>query len=327
MMGLRVIGLAVVLALSLTLVPVAEAQQAKVSRIGVFGDSEGSKHLWDSFRQTLRELGYVEGQNIAIEWLSPPPGRPERLPNHAAELVRLKVDVIVAGNSQAATAAKRLTSTIPIVVMTADPVGTGLVTSVARPGGNVTGISTQSADLVGKQLQLLKEVIPRVSRVAILWNPDNPFHITNATEAEAAAHKLGLQPQHVAVRDRKDFDGAFSAMRKARAEAFLALADAVVFFTHRAIIADLAAKTGLPAVYSRREHVEAGGLIAYGTDRRDLFRRVAVYVDKILRGAKPADLPVEEPTKFELVINLKTAKALGLTIPQTLLLRADQVIE
>jgi len=326
MMGLRVIGLAVVLALSLTLVPVAEAQQAKVSRIGVFGDSEGSKHLWDSFRQTLRELGYVEGQNIAIEWLSPP-GRPERLPNHAAELVRLKVDVIVAGNSQAATAAKRLTSTIPIVVMTADPVGTGLVTSVARPGGNVTGISTQSADLVGKQLQLLKEVIPRVSRVAILWNPDNPFHITNATEAEAAAHKLGLQPQHVAVRDRKDFDGAFSAMRKARAEAFLALADAVVFFTHRAIIADLAAKTGLPAVYSRREHVEAGGLIAYGTDRRELFRRVAVYVDKILKGAKPADLPVEQPTKFELLINMKTAKALRLTIPQSILLRADQVIE
>lgn len=237
------------------------------------------------------------------------------------------MDVIVAGNSQAAIAVKRLTAAIPIVVMSADPVGLGLVASLARPGGNITGVSTQATDVVGKQLEILKEIAPRVSRVAILWNPANPFHAPQMTEAEAAAGKLGLQLQGIEARDRQDFDGAFSAMAEARAEAVLLLSDAPVVVQHRAAIADLAAKTHLPAMYPRRERVDAGGLIAYGVDRREGFRRLAVYIDKILKGANPGDLPVEQPTKFELVINLRAAKALGLTIPQSVLLRADQLIE
>jgi len=324
-----VLKLVTAFALGLFTAPLAaESQQGgKVWRIGVVGaapESPEQQHMWDAWRQGMRDLGYVEGQNIAIEWRSAR-GRPERIPDVAAEVVHLKVDVIVAGNSQAATAAKRLTGAIPIVIMSADPVGVGLVASLARPGGNVTGISTQSGDIVGKQLELLKEIAPRVSRVAILWNPDNPFHATHVREAEAAARKLGLQLQGVEARGRNDFDGAFSAMGSARAEALLLLTDAPVFLQHRAVIADLAAKMRLPGMYPRREHVEAGGLIAYGVDRRELFRRLAVYIDKILRGAKPADLPVEQPTKFELVINLKTAKALGLTIPQTVLAAGGSV--
>jgi putative ABC transport system substrate-binding protein len=318
------------LALGLLAAPLAaEAQQAgKVWRIGVLGTPESPehKHLWDAFRQGLRELGYVEGQNIAIEWRSPA-GKPERIPDLAAELVRLKVDVIVGGTSATETAAKRLTGTIPIVMMSCDPIADGLVSNLARPDGNVTGLSTLATDVVGKQLELLKEAIPRVSRVAILWNPDNPFHATQVREAEAAARELGVQPQSVEARGPKDFDRAFSAMGKARVEALLLLADGPVFLHYRTMIADLAARRRLPAMYPRREHVEASGLIAYGADRRALFHRLAVYVDKILKGAKPADLPVEQPTKFELVVNLKTAKALGLTIPRSLLLRADQVIE
>jgi len=322
-------ALLIFLALGVLLVSfAAEAQQAgKVYRIGVLGNPESppQQHLWDAFRQGLRELGYVEGQNIVIEW-----GRwlerPERLPEFADELVRLKVDVIVAGASQTATAAKRLTGTIPIVMTTGDPVGSGLVSSLARPGGNVTGASSLASGVVEKQLELLQEIASRVPRVAILWNPDNPFHATHVREAESAASKLGLHAQSVEARGPKDLDDAFLAMERVRAGALLLLSDAV-FLQHRAMIADLAAKRRLPAMYARREHVEAGGLIGYGVDRRALYRRLAVYVDKILKGAKPGDLPIEQPTKFELVINLKTAKALDLTIPPSLLLRADQVIE
>ena len=321
-----------ILALALLMAPLAaEAQQArKVPRIGVvggpFAPDSPSGHLWAEFRQGLRDLGYVEGQSIAIEWRSAE-GRPERFPDLAAELVRLKVDVIITSNSQAAKVAKQATGTIPIVMVSGDPIASELVSSLARPGGNVTGLSTLASGVVGKQLELLKEAVPRVSRVAVLWNPDNPFHATQVREAEAATRVLGARLQIIEARGAKDIGGAFSAMGKGRAEALLVLADGAVFLQHRAGIADLAAKRRLPAMYPRREHVEAGGLIAYGTDRREIFRRLAVYVDKILKGAKPADLPVEQPTKFELIINLKTAKALGLIIPPSLLQRADQVIE
>jgi putative ABC transport system substrate-binding protein len=305
----------------------AQAQHTgKVYRIGVLRSIE-APHLWDPFRQVLREFGYVEGQNIVIEWRSVM-GRPERIPDFAAELVRLKVDVIVAGGgSTMAHAARRLTATIPIVMISGDPVADGLVASLGRPGGNVTGISTLATGVVGKQLELLKEVVPRLSRVAILWNPDNPSHAAHVREAEAMAQKLQLHPRRVEARRLEELDGAFAAMAKVRAEAFLLLADAPVFLQQRAVIADLAAKRRLPAMYPRRDHVEAGGLIAYGADRRELLRRLAMYVDKILKGAKPADLPVEQPTKFELVINLKAAKALGLTIPPSVLSRADQIVK
>lgn len=307
----------------------AEAQHAgNVHRIGVLGSHEVAtqKHLWDAFRQGLRDLGYVEGQNLAIEWRSTVE-KPERVSDLAAELVRLKVDVIVGGNSTAATATKRLTGTIPIVMMSGDPMADGLVGSLAHPGGNVTGVSTLTTGVVEKHVELIKEVVPRLSRVAILWNPDNPFHATHVREAEAAARKLRLQPQSVEARAPRDFDRAFSVIGRARAQALLVLADGLVFLPHRAAIADHAARRQLPAMYPRREHVEAGGLIAYGADRRELFRRLAAYVDRILKGAKPADLPVEQPTTFELVINLLTAKSLGLTMPPSLLSRANRIIE
>jgi putative ABC transport system substrate-binding protein len=311
--------------------PLAAGAQpaAKIPRIGVFGtvSSESpAAYLFVELRQGLRDLGYIEGQNIAIEWRDLR-GDARRFQPYADELVRLNVDVIVAAASATAAVAKRATSTIPIVMMSGDPIGEGLVNSLARPGGNVTGLSTLAPEVVGKQLELLKQALPRFSRVAILWNPGNPFHAANVKEAEAATKALGAQPQIVAVRTPGDLDRAFAEMTKAQAGALLVLADAPVFVNSRARIADLAARSRLPAMYPRRDHVEAGGLMAYGTDRRQLFRRLATYVDKILKGAKPADLPVEQPTKFELVLNLKTAKALGLTIPPSILARADQVIE
>ena len=325
---MRRIGLAVLLALGLTLAPLAVGAQqtGKMPRIGVLGTptSVEQQHLWDAFRRGLNELGYVEGQNIAFEWRSAVEKK-ERAQD-AAELVRLNVDVIVAAASNTATAVKPLTHTIPIVMVSGDPVADGLVTSLARPGGNVTGLSTLATGVAGKQLELLKEAIPGVSRVAVLWNPDNPVHAEYLREAEAAARELRMQPHRVKAQGTKDYDGAFLAIEKVRAQALLVSGDPI-FLEHRVMIAELSARKRLPAMYARREHVEAGGLIAYGTDRIDIMRRVAVYVDKILKGAKPADLPVEQPTKFEFVINMKTAKALGLTIPQTLLLRADQVIE
>ncbi len=314
----------------------AEAEPAgKVHRIGFLSPSSpsdpervaspfGERGL-AAFRQGLRDLGYVEGQNITIEprWAE---GRFERLPDLAAELVRLKVDVIVSVVTQASLAAKNATRTIPIVMVAAgDPLGSGLVANLARPGGNVTGPSSMYADLAGKQLELLMKTTPKVSRVAVLWNPANAvWQAQMLRQTEGAARALRLQLQLLEARGPDELEGA--AMTRERASALLVQVD-VIFALHARRMADLAAKRRVPAMYGAREHVEAGGLMSYAPNVLDLFRRAATYVDKILKGAQPGDLPVEQPTKFELVINRKTAKALGLTIPQSLLQRADQVIE
>ena len=312
----------------------AEAQQAgKIYRIGYLstgsspGSSTAAPHLLAAFRQGLRDLGWVEGQNIIIEYRFAE-GRLERLPDLAAELVRFKVDTIVAPAIQDAAAAKNATGTIPIVmVAVTDPVGTGLIASLARPGGNVTGLAfSVGVETYGKGLELLKETVPKVRRVAILWNPTNPASRLAIREVNVAARSLGVQLQLLEARGPNDFDGAFAVMAKERPGALFVVSDAS-FILHRARLAELAARSRLPAIYGAREYVDAGGLMSYGPSIADLFRRAATYVDKILKGAKPADLPVEQPTKFELVINMKTAKALGLAIAQTLLLRADQVIE
>src|SRR5438093_4764184 len=322
----------VTLTLSLLAAPLAaDAQQAgKVPRIGflrVTSHSRTPTHL-ESFRQRLRELGWVEGQNIVIDYRYAE-GRVDRLPDLAAELVRLKVDLIVASaGTQAATAAKNATGTIPIVMIAGrDPVGTGLIASLARPGGNVTGVSGYAGLEIGaKQLELLKEIVPKIRRVAILSNPANAYHQLAITEVNVAARSLGVQLQLLEARGPNEFDGAFAAMATERVGALLVLSDAI-FSSHRTRLADLAARSRLPAAYGVRESVEAGGLMSYGPSFLDLFRRSAAYVDKILKGAKPADLPVEQPTTFELVVNVKAAKALGLTIPQSVLQRADQVIQ
>jgi ABC-type uncharacterized transport system substrate-binding protein len=315
-----------------------EAQQAgRVHRIGFLSPSSPSdpERLASpfgegglaAFRQGMRDLGYAEGQNISIEprWAE---GRFERLPDLAAELVRLKVDVIVSVVTQATLAAKNATRTIPIVLVAAgDPVGSGLVPNLARPGGNVTGPSTMYAELAGKQLELLMTTAPKVSRVAVLWNPANAaWQVQMLRQTENAARALGLQRQLLEARGPDELEGAFAAMTRERANALLVQVD-VIFALHAQRIADLAAKHRMPAMYGAKEHVGAGGLMSYAPNVLDVFRRAATYVDKILRGAKPGDLPVEQPTAFELVINLKTAKALGLKIPPSVLARADQVIE
>ncbi|RPH54073.1 MAG: ABC transporter substrate-binding protein [Acidobacteria bacterium] len=274
----------------------------------------------------LRDLGYVEGQNITIEFRSSE-GKYERLPDLAAELVRLKVDVIVAPANENVVVARQATRTIPIIMAGSfDPVESGLVASLARPGGNVTGLSFRAPEIEGKRLELLKEIAPRVSRVAVLSNPTNRAIHSSLAEVEVAARSLRVQVQILEARGPDEFQGAFAAMTRERAGALLVFPDGM-FLLHRTRIADLAAKSRLPAMYGVREFVDAGGLVSYAPSLRDNLRRAATYVDKILKGAKPADLPIEQPTKFELVINLKTAKALGLTIPQSLLARADQVIE
>ena len=309
-------------------------QQAKIPRIGFFGTFPTNPH-YEAFRQGLHELGYVEGQNIAIERRYSE-GRAERLSDLVAELVRLKVDVIIVDACGAPlNAASQATSTIPIVVAACndDLVATGLISSLARPGGNITGLSELTPELGAKRLELLKETVSKVRRVAVLWNPAYSerfgpsfrFWSSDWVEVRAAAQALGMTLQSVEIRGPDDFDAAFSAMTRERAEALIAFSDPL-FVLHRKQIADLAAKHRLPAVYAYREVVDAGGLMSYGPSLSDLFRGAAVYVGKILKGAKPADLPMEQPTKFELVINFKTAKALGLTIPQSLLVRADQVI-
>ena len=309
----------------------AEAQQAaKVARIGYLAlNLAASAHLTEAFRQGLRDLGYVEGRNLVIEYRDAE-GKPERFPALAAELVALKVDVIVAGGTPLVLTAKQATKTIPIVFATAaDPVGSGLVTSLARPGGNVTGLSVLLPELVGKRLEQLKQAVPGVSRVAVLWQPGGHDERTDKDilkEAEVAARALGVRLQFVEARGPTDFDRAFSDMTRARADAVTVQSTNIFFIERRRLLA-LAAKNRLPAMYLVREFVDAGGLMSYGPNVADLFRRAAIYVDKILKGAKPADLPVEQPTKFELVINLKTAKALGLTIPPSLLARADEVIQ
>jgi len=308
----------------------AEAQPvAKVPRIGYLAlNPTANPHLHEAFRQGLRDLGYVEGRNVVIESRDAE-GKPERLPALAAELVALKVDVLVAQPTVAALAAKQATRTLPIVFPVADPVSSGLVTSLARPGGNLTGLSILAPEMVGKGLELLKQAVPGVSRVAVLWDP-GAFPERTAKdmrkEVEVAARALGVRLQFIEARGPDDFDRAFSEMTRARAGALTVLGGSMLFSERKRLV-DLAAKNRLPAVYPWREGVDAGGLMAYGPNVADLFRRAATYVDKILKGAKPGDLPIEQPTKFELVINLKTAKALGLTIPRSLLQRADQVIE
>jgi len=319
-------------AIAFSAVPLAADAQpaAKVYRIGLLAGysptSPEASHVWDGFFQGLRELGYVEGQNILIEGRFYG-DRTERLPALAAELVRIKVDVIVAGSTPAPEEAQRATSTIPIVMANhSDPVGSGLVVSLARPGRNVTGLSVLSPELVGKRLQLLKEAVPGISRVAVLSNPTIPFHVLELREAEVAARSLKVQLQVLEARAPSEFAGAFSAMTKDRVGGLIALGGPM-FFVQRTRIVELAAQSRLPAMYGAKEFAEAGGLMAYGPNLRESFRRAATYVAMILKGAKPADLPIEQPTKFELVINVKTAKALGLTIPPSLLLRADEVIQ
>jgi putative ABC transport system substrate-binding protein len=308
----------------------AEAQQpGKVPRVGFLGPRsrlDGAPFV-NAFLQGLRELGWVEGQNIAIEYRFAE-GRLDRLPDLAAELVRLNVDVILAGSTPPALAAKNATRTIPIVMGTsADPVGSGLVASLAWPGGNITGLSFSVAlDVVGKELELLKETVPNIRRVAVLSNPGNPGNVRALETVKTTARSLGVQLQILEARGPNEFEAAFAAMARKRAEALLVIADSV-FGLHRTPLQVLADKSRLPTMYGLREHTEAGGLMSYAVDVRDSFRRSATYVDKILKGAKPANLPIEQPTKFELIINLKTAKALGLTIPPSILARADEVIE
>jgi len=327
---LRTLGLAAALTVSLLTVPLAgETQQAvSVTRIGFLAASSGErlKSRQAAFQKGLRDLGYVEGKTIIIEYRSAE-GRFERLPGLAAELVRLKVDVLVAEGAPAAHAAKNATSVIPIVIgNAADPVGTGLVVSLARPGGNITGLSDFNLGVVTKRLELLKEVVPRASRVAVLMNPTNPTNPLQLKEIEAVAPAMGVTLLPLEVRGADDIEPAFDAVRKHRAAAILVFGDPM-FGTHRRRIAELAVKSRLPAIYGGAEAVDAGGLMSYGANFGDLYRRAAVYVDKILKGAKPAELPVEQPAMFELVINLKTAKQIGLTIPQSVLHRADRVIQ
>jgi putative ABC transport system substrate-binding protein len=310
---------------------VAKAQQAgKVARIGYLTPNlAASPRLRDAFVQGLRDLGYVQGRNVLIEYRDAE-DKLERLPALAAELVALKVDVMFAdGGTLGPRVAMRATTTIPIVFVAGDPVGSGLVASLARPGGNVTGLSGLGPDVIGKRLEMLKQAVPGVTRVAVLRSP-NALGERVANEmvksAEVAARALGLQPLIIETRDPDEFAKAFIDMTSARAEA-LALLPANVFLREHRRLVDLAARNRLPAVYTQREFVDAGGLMSYGANQADLFRRAATYVDKILKGARAGELPVEQPTKLELVINLKTAKALGLTIPKSLLADADDVIQ
>jgi ABC-type uncharacterized transport system substrate-binding protein len=308
----------------------AAQPREKVPRVGYLSPGSPSdqarQRRFEAFRQGLREQGYVDGQNVAIEsrWAE---GKYDRYPTLAADLVRLKVDVIVTVGGAATRAVQQATRTIPIVMsVVIDPVGSGFVPSLAHPGGNVTGLSMMAADLVGKQLAVLQEVTPKVVRVALLWNPANPGSLPQLRAAEAVARALRVRLQTLEARVPQEIDSAFAAMTREKVGALVVLVDAI-FTNEVAQIAELAAKSRLPSIYGQREYTEAGGLMVYSSDPLDLERRAATFVDKILKGAKPADLPIEQPSKFELIINLKTAKALGLTIPPSLLQRADQVIE
>ncbi len=329
-MSLRTLVIAVLLLLVAAGCPPVDAQQApKIATIGLLlpTNPAATAHLLEAFRQGLREHGYSEGKTFVLE---PRYGeaRAERLPELARELVGLKVDVIVAATDRVIAAVIQQTQTIPIVMANStDPVSTGLVASLARPGGNVTGLSTISPELSGKRLELLREAVPRLSRVAFIWNPDVPGGTLQYKEAEGAARALRLQLQAVEVRRLDDLQRAFSAVTKGRAEGLILAWPNPVLFANRGQITSFAQKNRLPSMYPQREFVDAGGLMSYGPSLADLWRRAATYVDKILKGAKPADLPVQQPTRFELVINLKTAKALGLTIPPSVLVRVDQVIQ
>ena len=328
---MRLIGLAVVLTLSLALPTLAaEAQEtANKAHVGVLlltpRAGAGGTYI-EALRGGLRELGYVEGQNLLLEIRSAE-GRPDRLPRLAAEILGTRPDVLVTAGSEAILTLKRATDVVPIVMATVmDPVALGITPSLAKPGGNLTGLAILSLELTSKRLQLLKEAFPRLSRVAVLWNPDNPGNALVLKEVEIAAQALGLRWQGFAVQRPDKLVEAFEAVVGAQCNGILAIEDSVLF-SHLSRIVESAARSRLPAMYAFRQFADAGGLMSYGPNTPDSFRRAAVYVHKILKGAKPADLPIEQPTKFELVINLKTAKALGLTMPQTLLLRADHVIE
>ncbi len=322
-------GLFAIVISFVVLVGVVEAQQpTKIPRIGLLGATSlsANRDRVEAFRQGLRELGYVEGKNIVVEYRYAE-GKRDRLSELAAELVRLKVDVIVSGGAAATRPAKEATSTIPIVMTgDSDPVGGGFVASLARPGGNITGLATLSPELSGKRLELLKEVVPKLSRVAVLGDSSNPANAQNLKETELAAGALGVKLQYLDVLSSKDLETAFRAAGKGRAEAVLMLGGAV-FVSQRTQVAELAVKSRLPAIYYRLDFVEDGGLMSYATSLTDLSRRAATYVDKILKGTKPADLPVEQPMKFEFIINLKAAKQIGLTIPPNVLVRADKVIK
>ncbi len=329
-MWLRTIGLMVTLVLGLLAAPLfAEAQEpANIPRIGYLDANplSGDTARMEAFQQGLRELGYVEGKNVVIE-LRSAEGKRDRLPTLAAELVHLKVDVIVTAGASTTRAAMKATTTIPIVMaQDSDPVGKGVVASLARPGGNITGLSTLAPEISGKQLELLKEILPKLSRVAVLGTSTRPGNAQALREVKLAAGAFKVELRYLDVLDPKKIETAFGAARKERADAVLVLAGRILT-SHRTQIVELAVKSRLPAIYPFPVYVEAGGLMSYGVRRSDLFRRAATYVDKILKGANPAELPVEQPTKFELVINLKTAKALGLTIPPTLLLQATKVIK
>jgi len=305
-----------------------ESQPTRIPRIGfLFGlpASVVSARI-ESFRQGLRELGYVEGKNIVIEWRSAE-GEQDRLPALVAELVRLKVDIIVSGGASVTRAAKQATTTIPIVMTNeGDPVGSGTVASLARPGGNITGLSTLAPELSGKRLELLKEIIPKLSRVAVLGTSTQPGYAQGLKEMELAAGALKVKLQYLDVLDPKDIETAFRAANKGRAQAFLTLSSAILT-SQRAQVVELAVKSRLPAIYPASNYMDAGGLMSYGRSITDLSRRAATYVDKILKGRTPADLPVEQPIKFEFIVNLKAAKQIGLTIPPNVLVRADRVIK
>jgi len=316
--------------LSLSAAHITDAQQpGKVYRIGYLqaASREQQLHLVKAFNEGMQELGYVEGRNITFEYRFAE-GKSGRLTDLAAELIRLKVDLIVSGGTLATRAAQKATSTIPIVMGNSgdDPVAEGFVASLARPGGNITGLTSIATELSGKRLELIKETVPKVSRVAVLLNPGNPRSGPSLKQIEAASRVLGITLQSVAVRSPNDFESAFEAAAKGRADALIEIQDAL-FNSHRKMIVDLAAKNRLPAIYDRIEFVQAGGVMSYGTNISDLYRRAAIYVDKILKGAKPADLPVEQPVKFDLVINLKAAEQIRLTIPRSVLYQADKVIK
>jgi putative ABC transport system substrate-binding protein len=324
-MTLGALRVSIVLVLGTLFAPIFDvaAQQTPFYRIGFLRNGPPPETFVDGLRKGLRDLGYVEGQNLTIEYGLAVSA--DQLPEAAAELVRRNVDVIVASGTPPVPVAKNATRTIPIVFVAAiDPVAAGVVTSLARPGGNVTGFALMEADLMGKRLELLKEIIPGLSRVAVLCFALNPGNAEYLRQAEVAAAALKLQLQVVAVGDPDDFERGFADIQGAGA--VLQLTD-VLFTSYRSQIADLAARNRLPVIYGDRLFVDAGGLLAYGADVADHYRRAATYVDKILKGAKPADLPVQQPTKLELVINLKTARALGLEIPRSILLLADEVIE
>jgi putative ABC transport system substrate-binding protein len=323
-----VVGFAFTALIHMLCLPVWAQQPTKVPRIGFLATVSPStiSDRVEAFRQGLRELGYVEGKNIVIEWRYAE-GKADRLPGLAAELVRLKVDLIVSVAPLPTRVAKEATKTIPIVMgQDTDPVGNGFVASLARPGGNITGLSTLAPEISGKQLELLKEIIPKLSRVAVLGTSTRPGNEQMVKETELAAGTFGVRLQYLDVLSSKDIETAFRAASKGRAEAVLVLAGPVLN-SHRTQIVDLAAKNRLPAIYERAEFMDAGGLMFYGASITEMFRRAATYVDKILKGAKPADLPVEQPTKFEFIINLKAANQIGLTIPPNVLVRADKVIK